>query len=89
MASPQGQVIIEDEEKYGGVNLEEQKFKMMHKQPQKDAMNFKGISVEEYNMLKGQQQEKQQNQIKQEKLQKSSNTIMRIKDYINANGKGK
>ena len=60
---------------------------MMHKQPQKDAMNFKGISVEEYNMLKGQQLEKQQNQIKQEKLKKSSNTIMRIKDYINANGK--
>ena len=69
------------------MSLKEQNFKRQHKQPQQEAQKYTGISVNEYNILKQQQQEKQQNQQRQEKLQKSSNTIRRIKDYINANGK--
>ena len=49
-------------------------------------MKYKGISVEEYNTLKHEQQEKDQNQLMHEKLQKSSGTIRRIKDHIWANG---
>ena len=46
-----------------------------------------GISVMEYNDLKKKQAEELMNQLKHEKLQKSSQTIWRIKEYINANGK--
>ena len=48
---------------------------------------YTGISVMEYNDLKKKQAEELMNQLKHEKLQKSSQTIWRIKEYINANGK--
>ena len=40
-----------------------------------DEKEYAGISVEEYNL------------IKPPKQQKSSSTVMRLKDYIRANGK--